>query len=98
MAYNFSVSKSGSVDLPTLHDRLLKADLIEFFPVEVSDNLVEFGISIPFTKMDHVRFASQLEELITELVVMSGFHVFDLYSGAEVLSQEIPGLAMKISV
>lgn len=98
MAYNFSAEKSGEQDLQILHDRLSEFELIEFFPVDVSDAAITLGISIPFKVMDDPRFESEVQRSMNYLVLDEGFQVTDLFTGNVVASSEIPELAQRISV
>jgi hypothetical protein len=98
MAYNFSAEKrGGDQDLGVLHQALSRFVLFEFFPVEVSDELLTLGISIPFKAMDDARFENELEEMLMYLVLKQGFHVTDLFTGKPVLASNISGLAKRIS-
>lgn len=97
MAYNFSAEKHGARDLRTLHERLSRFELVELFPVEVGGDSLTLGMSIPFKAMDDPRFRSELENVMTYLVVEQGFHVTDLYTGEPVSVGAISGLAKQIS-
>ena len=97
MAYNFSAEKKGEQDLQTLRDRLSEFELIEFFPVDVSDEAITLGISIPFNVMDDPRFESEVQRSMSYLVSHEGFHVTDLFTGNAIASTEIPELTQRIS-
>lgn len=97
MAYNFSAEKRGEQDLQVLHERLSELDLIEFFPVEVSDESLTLGISIPFKVMDDPRFENEVEKAMRYLVSEQGFQVTDLFTGNAITSSDISGLASQIS-
>src|SRR4051812_42950896 len=97
MAYNFSAEKRGDQDLQVLHQLLTQFDLFEFFPVEVSEDLLTLGISIPFKAMDDPRFENELEEVMTYLVLKQEFKVTDLFTGNPVLAGNISGLGKQIS-
>jgi hypothetical protein len=97
MAYNFSAEKRGERDLKVLHERLSEFNLIEFFPVDVSDESLTLGISIPFKAMDDPRFENELDMAMRYLVSEQGFQVTDLYSGNAVPTSDISGLARRIS-
>ena len=97
MAYNFLAEKRGGQDLQILHERLSEFDLIEFFPVEVSDESLTLGISIPFKVMDDPRFQNEVEKAMGYLVSEQGFQVTDLFTGNAISSSDISGLARKIS-
>ena len=97
MAYNFSAEKKGEHDLPSLHNRLCKYELIEFFPVNVSNEAITLGISIPFKAMDDPGFESEVQRSMSYLISDEGFQVTDLYTGNAVAINEIPGLARRIS-
>lgn len=97
MAYHFVAERSGDHDLQILHQRLTRCELIESFPVEISGDALTLAISIPFKGMDDARFESELTSLMTYLVVEQGFRVTDLYTGAPVTADAIPGLARQIS-
>lgn len=96
MAYNFSAEKHGEQDLQILRERLSEFELIEFFPVDVSDESLTLGISIPFKAMDEPRFENELEKAMSYLVA-DGFQVTDLYTGNAIAASDIPGLARQIS-
>lgn len=98
MAYNFSAEKLGKQDLQILRDNLSEFDLIEFFPVEISDQSLTLGISIPFKVMDNPRFENQVEKAMSFLVSEQGFQVIDLFTGKTIALGDIPGLARRISV
>jgi len=97
MAYNFSAAKRGAQDLQSLHQRLSGFDLIEFFPVEVSDESLTLGISIPFKVMDDPRFECEVEKAMSFLVSDQGFQVTDLFTGKTIAPSDISGLARQIS-
>ena len=96
MAYNFSAEKKGEQDLQILHRRLSEFDLIEFFPVDVSNEGVTLGISIPSKAMDDPRFESEVQRSMSYLVSDEGFQVTDLYTGNVVADAEIPELAQRM--
>ncbi|PQO28978.1 hypothetical protein [Blastopirellula marina] len=96
MAYNFSAEKLGEHDLQTLHGRLSKFQLIEFFPVEAADESLTLGISIPFKAMDEPRFRDELKEAMSYLI-SEGFQVTDLYTGSAIAADDIADLARRIS-
>ena len=97
MAYNFSAEKRSEQDLQILHKRLSEFKLIEFFPIDVSDESLTLGISIPFKVMDDPRFESEVEQAMSYLVSEEEFQVTDLFTGNAVASGDIPGLARRIS-
>jgi len=97
MAYHFSAEKRGDRDLRILHERLSSCALVEIFPVEVSGDSLTLGMSIPLKGMDDPRFESELEDLMTYLVVEQRFQVTDLYTGEPVSASAISGLAKQIS-
>ena len=97
MAYNFSADKRGDQDLQGLHERLSQFDLVEFFPVEVSGDLLTLGMSIPFKAMDDPRFENELEDVMTYLIAEQEFQVTDLLTGNPVRAGDIAGLAKQIS-
>lgn len=97
MAYNFSAEIHGKQDLQILHERLSEFDLIEFFPVEVSDQSLTLGISIPVKVMDDPRFESQIEKAMSYLVSEQGFQVTDLFTGKAIAFGDISELARRIS-
>lgn len=97
MAYNFSAEKHGKQDLQILHECLSHFDLIEFFPIEVSDESLTLGISIPFNVMDDPRFENEVETAMGYLVSEQGFQVTDLFTGNAISSSDISGLARQIS-
>jgi hypothetical protein len=97
MAYNFSADKRGDLDLQVVHQRLSPFALVECFPVEVSDELITLGISIPMKAINEPRFEHDLVQLMTYLIVEQGFHVTDLYSGRPVRVEDIAGLPKQIS-
>lgn len=97
MAYNFSAEKRGEQNLQILHERLSKFELIEFFPIEVSDESLTLGISIPFKVMGDPRFKSEVEKAMSYLVTEQGFQVTDLFTGNAIASGDISGLARQIS-
>ena len=97
MAYNFSAEKRGEQDLQILHERPSEFDLIEFFPVEVSDESLTLGISIPFKVMDDPRFENEVEKAMSYLVSEQGFQVTDLFTGNAIASSDISGLASQLS-
>ncbi len=90
MAYNFTAEKSDPQNIQSLHERLTQFDLVEFFPIEVSESQLMLGISIPFKFMDDPRFGKQLTELMTYLV-SSGFHVVDLFTGEPIRDVDVSG-------
>jgi hypothetical protein len=97
MAYNFSAQKRGGQDLQVLHQALRRFVLFEFFPVEVGEELLTLGISIPLKSMDDPRFENELEEVMRYLVLEQEFNVTDLFTGNPVLASNITGLAKQIS-
>ncbi|MBS0208657.1 MAG: hypothetical protein JSS27_06845 [Planctomycetes bacterium] len=97
MAYNFSAEKRGREDLQVLHQALRHFDLFEFFPIEVSDELLTLGISIPFKSMGDPRFEDELQEVMTYLVLKHEFNITDLFTGNPILASNISGLAKQIS-
>ncbi|MCO8125242.1 hypothetical protein NHH03_26125 [Stieleria sp. TO1_6] len=97
MAYHFSAEKTGEQDLQTLQERLSKFNLIEFFPVEVSDESLTLGVSIPFKVMDDPRFENEVEKAMSYLVSEQGFQVTDLFTGNGIASSDISKLASQIS-
>lgn len=97
MAYNFTAEKLGNLDIEPLNDKLTRFNLIEFFPIEVNSEHVDLGISIPFKHMDDHRFSQELTELMTFLICAEGFQVWDLFTGNEIQSGDITGMAEKIS-
>ena len=96
MAYNFLAEKHGEQDLRELRERLTDFKLIEFFPVEVSDQSLALGISVPLKVVDDPRFESELERAM-HFLVNAGFQVIDLYSGNAITAGEISGLVRQIS-
>jgi hypothetical protein len=97
MAYNFLAEKRGEQDLQFLQERLTEFELLEFFPVEVSDDFLTLGISIPFKVMDDPRFENEVQKAMSFLVSEQGFQVTDLFTGNAIDSGDISGLARKIS-
>ena len=97
MSYNCSAEKRGRQNLQFLHNTLMRFVLCEFFPIEVREELLTLGISIPLKAMDEPGFENELEEVMRFLIVKQGFNVTDLYTGSLVLVGNISGLAKKIS-
>lgn len=97
MAYHFSAEKSGSVDMQRLHEQLSVVDLIEFFPIDISDESLTVGITIPLRAMNAPRFKSELAETMRFLISVEGFQVTDLYTGKLIAVDEIPNLAQQIA-
>jgi len=97
MSYNFSAEKRGGPDLKGIRVTLSHFVLFEIFTVEVSEDSLILGISIPLKSVDDPRFENELEELMRYLVVRQGFNVIDLYSGSPVLASNISDLAKKIA-
>lgn len=97
MAYIFSAEKRDEQDLQILHERLSGFNLIEFFPIDVSDESVVLGISIPRKAMDDPNFDNELNEAMNYLVSERGFQVTDLFTGRTITPGDLPGLAQQIS-
>ena len=97
MAYNFSAEKRGRRALKAIHQTLSHFDLFEFFPVEVNEERLTLGISIPFKSMNEPRFENELEELMRYLILTQEFNVTDLFTGNPVVARNISGLAKQIS-
>lgn len=97
MAYNFLAESRVGKDLKIIHKHLTQFDLVEFFPVEVTDNSIALGISIPFKAMDDPRFEIELEGVMKYLILEQEFQVTDLFRGSPVRPFDIAGLAKKIS-
>jgi len=96
MAYQFTAEKCGNHDLPILHERLARHVLIEFFPVEIGDDCLTLGISVPIKALDDPRFETELVNVMTYLVSEEEFQVTDLYTGDPVRVDDIPRLASQI--
>lgn len=96
MAYSFWAEKRGSYDLRVLRDRLRESNSIEFFPVDVSEESIVIGISVPLNGMNEKRFECDVEGAIHFLMSDAGFVVFDLFTGNEIALAEVPGLAQRI--
>lgn len=97
MAYNFTAERRGKHDLQVLQERLSAFHLIEFFPIEVSDESVMLGISIPFKAMDDPQFGGEFEQVMSYLVSEQGFQVTDLFTGNMIAADEMSQLARQIS-
>ena len=97
MAYSFLADKRGVQDLQILHERLSQFELVEFFPVDISGELLTLGISIPFKAMDDARFENELEKVMTYLIVEHKFQVTDLFTGNTIRVGDIAGLAKQVS-
>ena len=97
MAYNFSAEKRGNLELPVLHERLTRSSLIEFFPVEVSDDGITLGISVPFKCMDDPKFEAELVDVMNYLMAEQEFQVTDLFTGESLCVDDIPALPRKIA-
>ncbi|MFN6108450.1 MAG: hypothetical protein ACK5EA_28860 [Planctomycetaceae bacterium] len=97
MSYNFTADKRGGRDLQILRHTLRQFVLIEFFPIEVSEELLTLGISIPYKSMDDAQFKTEFEDMMNYLIVKQGFVVTDLFTGKPIRADNISGLAKKIS-
>jgi len=96
MAYLFTAEKCGDYNVPILRQQLARCELIEFFPIEIRDDSLSLGFSIPSKLMDDPRFEAELVSVMTYLIADANFEVTDLYSGDPITANEIPGLTAKI--
>lgn len=97
MAYNFTADKQGAYDLKGIHERLSKSELIEFFPMEVNEDLLTLGISIPLKNCEDSRLESEFLNVMNYLIAEQHFQVTDLYSAKAVRIENLPVLIKEIS-
>ena len=93
MAYHFTAETTARPDTALLRRRLTQYSLIEFFPVEVSENGLILGISIPFRSTDTAALEAELLDLMTYLIVHEAFEVTDLFRGQRVGPGDLTDLA-----
>ena len=96
MAYNFSADKQGVYDLQRIHERLSQIELVEFFPVDVKDEYLTLGISVPFKACDDTRLEVELNKAMTYLIEEQQFLVTDLFTGKLVRIENMPVLIKEI--
>lgn len=97
MAYIFFAEKHGAFDLTNLNQNLLQFAEIEVFPIEIFDDSISLGISVPLKAADEPSFERVLDRALRFLIVQEGFQVTDLYTGQIVSEDDISNVYRRMT-